>query len=151
MAASSFLNTRWSVIKRAASTDSSTKDRGLAEFCEAYWMPLFAYLRRRGRSGEAASDLVQGFFCALLERDGLSSVKASDGDGGSRFRSWLLTSLQNYERDVHALGAAEKRGGALFSYRLTPSWPREASVLKRSAARRPRRPSSGPGRFRCSQ
>ncbi len=114
MVGPSFQSTRWSVIQRARSAEAPAKDRGLTEFCESYWPPLFAYLRRRGRSAEQAADLVQGFLCGLLERDGLASVGTSDESGGSRFRSWLLTALRNYERDVHAMGTAEKRGGGVI-------------------------------------
>ena len=39
----------------------------LGELCRIYWYPLYAYIRRRGRTPEEAQDLTQGFFLHLLE------------------------------------------------------------------------------------
>lgn len=102
-----FLTTRWSLVAGAGSADDGERTRALNELCGAYWTPLYAYLRRRGRTPERAADLVQGLFHVLLERDGIASVEQR----GGRFRSWLLTALQNHERDVVDHETAAKRGG----------------------------------------
>ncbi len=106
-----FHSTRWSLIARATSDDAAGRRRGLAEFCEAYWPPLFAFLRGRGQSPDDAADTVQGFLCMLLERESLAKVAPSSERGGSRFRSWLLTAIENYARDEHSRATAQKRGG----------------------------------------
>ena len=47
--------------------------RALASLCEAYWYPLYAFIRRRGSPPEPAEDLTQEFLLALAcrERGGL--------------------------------------------------------------------------------
>lgn len=102
-----FRTTRWSLVARAGAEDSAERRRALEDLCRAYWRPLYAYLRRRGRAPEAAADLVQGFLTQLIEREALSHVT----DGGGHFRSWLLTGLIHFERDAHAAATAAKRGG----------------------------------------
>jgi DNA-directed RNA polymerase specialized sigma24 family protein len=88
----------------------SARDRSqpaLARLCERYREPLFVYLRRRGLDYHVASDIVQGFFAHLLEREFL--VGLSPGNG--RFRAFLVQSIQNYLSDQEARAATEKRGG----------------------------------------
>ena len=69
----------------------------LAELCGAYWYPLYAFVRRRGRDPESAEDLVQGFFATLLERESLAAVDRSKG----RFRSFLVASCAHYLSNRH--------------------------------------------------
>jgi RNA polymerase sigma factor (sigma-70 family) len=64
----------------------------LAELCDFYWYPLYAFVRRRGYSPEDAEDLIQGFFLDLLEHKALTRVDRQNG----KFRSFLLASLRNY-------------------------------------------------------
>ena len=54
----------------AAAADSGDPQRqdALADLCQAYWPPLYAFLRRRGHTPENAQDLTQGFFARVLER-----------------------------------------------------------------------------------
>jgi len=102
-----FSTTRWTLVGDSASSDLDLRSRALEELCGAYWAPLYSYLRRRGRSPGRAADLVQGLFHGLLARDGIGTVERA----GGRFRSWLLTSLQNHERDERDRDGAAKRGG----------------------------------------
>ena len=44
---------------------------------EAYWYPLYAFGRRKGKSPDDAQDLVQGFFGRLLEKDRLKAERAA--------------------------------------------------------------------------
>lgn len=92
-----------------AAGDSHNPDSrtALADLCQAYWYPLYAYLRRRGYPQEEAEDLVQGFFAQLLEKNYL---KAADRERG-RFRSFLLTALKNYAANEWDRRTAMKRGG----------------------------------------
>ena len=107
METSSFQLTRWSMVRGAASADPAVRSAALERLCAQYWVPLYAYSRRKGRSAEAAADLVQDLFAHLLEGGRLATVQ----EGSGRFRNWLLTVLQNYERDEHARETAQKRGG----------------------------------------
>jgi RNA polymerase sigma-70 factor (ECF subfamily) len=79
----------------------------LAELFAAYWYPLYAFVRRRGSDPQAAEDLVQGFFAALLESDGLATVDRAKG----RFRSFLVAGCAHFLANSHDHGRALKRGG----------------------------------------
>lgn len=93
-----------------AAGDSQNPDSraALADLCQDYWYPLYAYLRQRGYPQEEAEDLVQGFFAQLLEKNYL---KAADRERG-RFRSFLLTALKNYAANEWDRRTAQKRGGS---------------------------------------
>ncbi len=83
------------------------REAALEDLCRAYWYPLFADARRRGRGPEEAEDDVQGFFARLLEKD---SLAVADPDRG-RFRSFLLTAFRNYQANEAERASAAKRGG----------------------------------------
>ncbi len=83
----------------------------LAALCSRYWYPLYAFIRRRGHDPASAEDLVQGFFAALLEKDGLSSVDRSKG----RFRSFLMAACCHYLSNRRDYERTLKRGrGRVF-------------------------------------
>jgi RNA polymerase sigma-70 factor (ECF subfamily) len=100
--------THWSVILRTANDATTTAQQALETLCRTYWYPLYAYLRRDGRTSHEAQDLTQGFFAHLLRKSGLGSVERKEG---MRFRSWLLSALRNYTRDEWRKAQTEKRGG----------------------------------------
>src|SRR5262245_7480198 len=63
-----FATTRWSMVVSAGGRQDSPEARdALTVLCQAYWYPLYAYLRRQGTTANDARDLVQGFFAELLE------------------------------------------------------------------------------------
>ncbi|MCB9915267.1 MAG: hypothetical protein H6828_08970 [Planctomycetes bacterium] len=101
-----FLTTRWSLV-RAARGEGEDARRSLGELCEAYWYPLYAYLRRHGEAHAAAQDAVQGYLAAVLERGDLARLEPELG----RFRGWLLAGLRNYASKQRAHDRAQKRGG----------------------------------------
>src|SRR4051812_16414044 len=84
--AAQFPATLWSVVLRASKDSSTASHEALSALCRAYWFPLYAYLRRRGKSPADAQDLTQAFFLHLLEKDSLSRVHREKG----KFRSFLL-------------------------------------------------------------
>src|SRR6187431_391784 len=58
-----FQTTHWTVVLQAGVAESDeARRKALAAFCEAYWPPLYTFLRRRGYSPGDAQDIVQGFF-----------------------------------------------------------------------------------------
>src|SRR5262245_52912783 len=63
-----FEETKWSLVHRAASNGTEAKE-ALATLCQMYWPPLYSFLRARGHSKENASDLLQGFFLVLIEKN----------------------------------------------------------------------------------
>src|SRR4051812_43730349 len=80
-----FPTTHWSRVVAAGKPDALQAREALAALCEAYWFPLYAYIRRRGHDPQQAEDLTQDFFAYVLE-EGLLA-KADSGRG--RFRSFL--------------------------------------------------------------
>ena len=74
----SLVTTRWSVVLRAASSDTTRAGDALSRLYQTYWYPLYAYVRSRGYTREDAEDLTQGFF-ARLRKNGsfLLTVKGT--------------------------------------------------------------------------
>ena len=79
----------------------------LAGLCEAYWFPLYAFIRWQGYSEIDAEDLIQGFFARLIEKNDLADADPARG----RFRTFLLASLRHYMANEHDRQQAHKRGG----------------------------------------
>ena len=103
-----FLTTHWTLVMRARETQSDTSSqKALSGFCEAYWPPLYAFLRHRGHASPEAQDLVQGFFAHLLEQNTLSRADQEKG----RLRTFLLGSMQNFLCNEYDRARALKRGG----------------------------------------
>lgn len=82
-------------------------DSALAELCQKYWFPLYAYVRRRVHDANEAQDLTQEFFARLLEKEILAEANPERG----RFRSFLLTAMQNFLKNEWRKAQATKRGG----------------------------------------
>jgi RNA polymerase sigma factor (sigma-70 family) len=102
-----FVPTRWSLVRDAAGADSERARVALATLCQAYWYPLYAFVRRKGVPAGEAEDVVQGFFARLLEKRDLAGVARENG----RFRSFLAASIQHYLANLRDHERAEKRGG----------------------------------------
>ena len=102
-----FAPTRWTVVLTAAHIDTTHARAALAQLCEAYWYPLYAYVRRKGYSPPDAEDLTQAFFAQVLEEH---FIVAADKEKG-RFRSFLLTRLNHFLADEWDRLKAQKRGG----------------------------------------
>jgi RNA polymerase sigma-70 factor (ECF subfamily) len=100
-----FGSTHWSVVL-AAGQEGSAARSALEELCRAYWIPVYAYVRRRTSNPHDAEELTQGFFTDLLERN---SIAAADPARG-RFRAFLLTALKHYLANEHEKATAQKRG-----------------------------------------
>ena len=82
-------------------------DGALAELCQTYWFPLYAYVRRRGHNKPDAEDLTQTFFTRLLEKNFLAGVGSEKG----KFRAFLLASLKHFLANEWDKSQAQKRGG----------------------------------------
>jgi RNA polymerase sigma-70 factor (ECF subfamily) len=102
-----FATTRWSLIARAAAADEEEARLALALLCEAYWYPIYAFVRRQGYDAPDAEDLTQGYFARFLEKGFLRAL-----DPGQRsFRAFLLVSVRNHLQNVRDHAQAQKRGG----------------------------------------
>jgi RNA polymerase sigma-70 factor (ECF subfamily) len=102
-----FATTRWSLIATAADKSDPQTTTALAELCERYWQPVYAFFRRNLLNSHTAEDCTQAFFARLLEKNDLAMADASRG----RFRSFLLTACQHFLANWHDYQHAAKRGG----------------------------------------
>jgi RNA polymerase sigma factor (sigma-70 family) len=103
-----FVTTHWSVVVAAGrAADTSRARDALARLCQAYWHPLYSYVRRLGHSPHDAQDLTQEFFARLLAKNYLAGADESRG----RFRSFLLSSLKHFLANEWDKACAQKRGG----------------------------------------
>jgi RNA polymerase sigma-70 factor (ECF subfamily) len=101
-----FHTTRWSLIAAAEGGGEHSR-AALEELCQAYWYPVYAFIRRRGSSADDAADLAQAFFAALLEKEYLADADQERG----RFRAFLLTAVARFVAKERDRAAAQKRGG----------------------------------------
>jgi RNA polymerase sigma-70 factor (ECF subfamily) len=102
-----FRTTRWSLVLAARDRTSPEARLALQELCEAYWYPLYAFIRRHGHLAEEAQDLTQEFFVRLLEKDFLALADQSRG----KFRSFLMAACQHFLANERDRAQARKRGG----------------------------------------
>jgi len=103
-----FQTTHWTLVLRARQSDpTETARKALSNFCEAYWPPLYAFLRLRGHASPEAQDLVQGFFVHLLEQNTLSRADQKKG----RLRTFLLGITAEFFVQRVRSGSPAQRGG----------------------------------------
>jgi RNA polymerase sigma-70 factor (ECF subfamily) len=122
-----FAPTHWSVVLAAgeSQTNPDASRAALAQLCETYWPPLYAYLRARGHSKHDAQDLTQDFFAYLIERKIYTRADRQKG----KFRSFLLASLKNFLCDVRDREQTLKRGGGQHFVPLHESLTEAAESL----------------------
>jgi DNA-directed RNA polymerase specialized sigma24 family protein len=122
-----FQLTHWTLVLRARQSDpTETAREALSDFCEAYWPPLYTFLRLRGHASPEAQDLVQGFFAHLLEKNTLSRANQEKG----RLRTFLLGSLQNFLCNEYDRSRTLKRGGGHRIVSIDEQLPEaEASMM----------------------
>ncbi|MBI4323813.1 MAG: sigma-70 family RNA polymerase sigma factor [Chloroflexi bacterium] len=112
----------------AGQADPALQSAALAKLCETYWYPLYAYVRRRGYAPEDAQDLTQAFFASFLEKGSFGRADKARG----RFRTFLLSSMENYLHGAWGRAVAQKRGGG----RPLLSW--DAATAEGSYQQEPR-------------
>jgi RNA polymerase sigma-70 factor (ECF subfamily) len=102
-----FTSTHWSVVLRAGDSQAPESADALEKLCRAYWYPLYAYVRCRGRGPEEARDLTQEFFARLLEKKWLLQADPNRG----KFRTFLLSAMANFLANEWRASQTLKRGG----------------------------------------
>jgi len=100
-----FNKTQWSVVLRAKN-DSFT---ALDTLFTRYRKPMIIHVHGKGFTPDRAEDIVQGF-CERLIKRGAKHFLVNVAPWKGKFRTFLLTSLDNYIRDEIASGNAIKRG-----------------------------------------
>lgn len=101
-----FHTTRWTMVLRARG-DAPEARAALGDLCEAYWMPVYRFLKREGRDEDQSRELAQAFFAQLLAKGGLEKADREKG----RFRSYLLGALKHFLADRRRAEGRQKRGG----------------------------------------
>src|SRR5262245_9232021 len=118
-----FASTHWSVVVSAGATTTAESLEALDRLCRQYWQPLYYFVRRRGYNEHDAQDVTQSFFAQLLQKE---SLGAADRERG-RFRTFLLSSLQNYLANEWDRAHRQKRGGGQSFLSLDLALSAEAS------------------------
>lgn len=91
----------------AARPDATEGASALGALCEAYWHPVYGYIRRSGKTEDDARDLTQAFFARMIEKN---DIRQAD-PGRGRFRTFLLASVRHFLSNQHDAAVALKRGG----------------------------------------
>jgi RNA polymerase sigma factor (sigma-70 family) len=113
-----FCTTHWSLVAAATHSNDPDSAAALASLCVTYWYPLYAFVRRQGRSAQDAQDLTQEFFATLLEKNYLHAASAEKG----RFRTFLLVALKRFLAKEWDRSRALKRGGGRIHVPLDAEW-----------------------------
>jgi len=101
-----FPSTHWSIVLQAGAGGGLDAQAALETLCRQYWYPLYAFVRRQGRSHHEAQDCTQEFLARLLAADGIGRARPERG----RFRTFLLSALRNFLTDAWHRTQAAKRG-----------------------------------------
>jgi RNA polymerase sigma factor (sigma-70 family) len=102
-----FRTTLWTTVLAAGNQSSPDSGAALARLCQVYWPPVYAFVRKRTPSPEQAQDLTQSFFARFLEKNYVARAERNRG----RFRSFLMTAVENFLCDEHDRANSLKRGG----------------------------------------
>jgi RNA polymerase sigma-70 factor (ECF subfamily) len=103
-----FPDTRGSLVAAAAGGDGEARTRALDTLAEAYWAPVYAYVRsKERRTHEDAADLVQDFFASLVEKDWLARFDPAK----SRLRTYFRMLVDGLDANEWKARGRLKRGG----------------------------------------
>lgn len=110
-----FPATRHSIVRAIQSADAVERQRGLDELVDAYWKPVYKYLRIRWRLENAdAEDLTQSFFVTAIEKEFFARYDPSR----ARFRTFVRVCLDRFTANEQKAKDRLKRGGATLHVSL---------------------------------
>lgn len=109
-----FPTTRWSLIALARDGSLDQRQKALEDLCQLYWLPLYAFCRKKGYSPADAEDATQDFLVSFLER---GDFNRSDKSAG-KMRNFLLKSFSNFLLNEYRARTRQKRGGGHASLSL---------------------------------
>jgi RNA polymerase sigma factor (sigma-70 family) len=105
-----FPATRHSTLARIRGADEAERRRGLQALAEAYWRPVYGYLRLQWRRPhEEAADLAQDLFAQILHKGLLSSFDPRR----ARLRTFLRLCIDSLVAGQDRAARRKKRGGGL--------------------------------------
>lgn len=105
-----FPATRLSVVQRTRSSDEEIRRVALAAIIDAYWKPVYKYLRVKwSLQPDEASDLTQEFFATTLEKD----VVGKYDPAKARFRTYLRMCVDGFASNARKADRRLKRGGGV--------------------------------------
>ena len=103
-----FPETRHSVVHDLSEGDTERRERAFASLVEAYWKPVYTYLRLSKRVEPVdAEDLTQGFFAFAFEKGTLARFDPAR----ARFRTWVRICLDSFVANERKAAERLKRGG----------------------------------------
>ena len=100
-----FPTTRWSLRSSRRRPGRAEARAALTELCAAYWYPIYAMIRRLGRSDADALDLTQEYFTRLLEKPVLGAADRCGGVSAASCADCCLFLMPSTS------AIAQKRGG----------------------------------------
>jgi RNA polymerase sigma factor (sigma-70 family) len=110
-----FPATRWSAVVAARSDDPQERSRAFGAIVEAYWKPIYKYLRIRwNKSNEDAKDVTQEFLAQLIEKEYLSDFDPAK----ARLRTFLRVCVDHFVANQSKAAKRLKRGGDLLHVTL---------------------------------
>lgn len=105
-----FPDTRGSLVAAVKSGDGEARTRALETLAEAYWRPVYTYVRlKAGLEHEEAADLTQEFFARLVEKDWLARFDASK----ARLRTYVRVLADGLVANEWKARNRLKRGGGI--------------------------------------
>ncbi len=94
----------------AASRDVEARRHAFASLVEAYWKPVYKYVRLKWQAPpEEAEDLTQAFFTRAFEKDFFRSYDPAK----ARFRTFLRACLDGFAANERKAAGRLKRGGGI--------------------------------------
>ena len=103
-----FPPTRWTRVVALQADAPGQAEKALADLCNIYWLPIYSYFRRVGRTSDDAQDLTQGLFEQMIRRGDLAKADEEKG----KLRSFLLTMAKRHLVGTIRHDTTAKRGGA---------------------------------------
>jgi RNA polymerase sigma-70 factor (ECF subfamily) len=95
------------VIEKARDSGPVQSHEALEQLCQAYWQPVYAFIRRKGNDPDQSADLTQDLFALLIEPGALAAVAERKG----KFRSFLMAACTHFLSNRRVYERALKRGG----------------------------------------
>jgi RNA polymerase sigma factor (sigma-70 family) len=102
-----WVTTSWNQVLAVRDAPTEASRVALEALCQAYWYPVYVFVRRQRVEEEDARDATQAYFAQLLEKGYLEDCDPARG----RFRAFLMASVRHFLSKERERTRAWKRGG----------------------------------------